>query len=408
MKTDEFNTINRPTGSPSIPGSGEAIANVLRAIEAIRRGGMVIMVDDEDRENEGDLVFAAEFVCPEKINFMAKEARGLICLTLDPPLVDRLQLPMMTDHGKAGSTRSTAFTVSIEAREGVTTGISAADRAQTVRVAIAESTRPEDIVVPGHIFPLKAKPGGVLERSGHTEGSVDLARLAGLKPAAVICEIMKEDGTMARMPDLEVFGKQHNLPVITIADIITFRLLRDSLVERLEDRIISTAAGDVRAVVYRSLVDHANHLALVRGGDFADKVVDVRVHRERPVSDVFGNAASSRNLVDYALKLLQSSNQAVVLYLFLDAPHRTLIDNLKEITVTPPGDRPTTPSIQMDNRLYGVGAQMLRNLGVQKMRLHISTPRSFKGLAGFGLDIIDTVVIDSEQTSSFESNTKPN
>jgi 3,4-dihydroxy 2-butanone 4-phosphate synthase/GTP cyclohydrolase II len=373
----------------------EAINNVLRAVETIKRGGMVIMVDDEDRENEGDLVFAAEHVCPEKINFMAREARGLICLTLDPPLVDRLKLPMMTDHGKADSARSTAFTVSIEAREGVTTGISAADRAQTVKVAICDTTTPEDLVVPGHIFPLKAKHGGVLERSGHTEGSVDIARMAGLKPAAVICEIMKDDGSMARMPDLEVFGRKHQLPIISIADLITFRLLRDSLVERLEDQIIRTSAGEMRGLVYRSIVDGTCHLALVKGADFGERCVDVRVHRERPISDVFGDEdSSSRKLVQYAKNLLVESQDAVALYLFLDGPDRTLVDDLRSLAIDPSHKNPHARSSQLDNRLYGIGAQILRDLGVQRMRLHTSTPRAFKGLAGFGLDVTESVVIE--------------
>jgi len=375
--------------------SQEAITSVLQAIDAIKRGGMVIMVDDEDRENEGDLVFAAEHVCPEKINFMAREARGLICLTLDPPLVDRLKLPMMTDHGKADSARSTAFTVSIEARKGVTTGISAADRAETVKVAIADATTPEDLVVPGHIFPLKAKHGGVLERSGHTEGSVDLARLAGFKPAAVICEIMNDDGTMARMPDLEAFGRKHHLPIISIADLITFRMMRDSLVERVEDKIVRTSAGELRGLVYRSIVDGTCHLALVKGTNFCERSVDVRVHRERPVSDIFGSDdSSSRKLIKYAEKLLAESRDAVLLYLFLDGPQRNLIDDLISLAVEPDSKNPHARSTQMDNRLYGIGAQILRDLGVQNMRLHISTPRAFKGLAGFGLDVSDTVVIE--------------
>jgi len=383
------------TSDPRDASSNESVSNVLRAIDAIKRGGMVIMVDDEDRENEGDLVFAAEHVCPEKINFMAREARGLICLTLDPPIVDHLKLPMMSDHGKADSARSTAFTVSIEARNGVTTGISAADRAHTVKVAISEATTPEDLVVPGHIFPLKAKHGGVLERSGHTEGSVDLARLAGVKPAAVICEIMNDDGTMARMPDLEVFGRKHHLPIISIADLITFRLLRDSLVERIEDKIIRTAAGEVRGVVYRSIVDGTCHLALVKGSDFGGRSVDVRVHRERPISDVFGaEDSSSMKLVQYARHLLGKSQDAVVLYLFVEGQHRNLVDDLTSLATEPNNRDPHARNPQMDNRLYGIGAQILRDLGVQNMRLHISTPRAFKGLAGFGLDVSDTVVID--------------
>ena len=228
----------------------KSIANVMEAIETIRKGGMVIMVDDEDRENEGDIVFAAEHATADKINFMAREARGLICMPLAPEIVDKLRLPLMDDVSKGSGDHTTAFTVSIEARYGVTTGISAADRAHTVRVAVADHAKPEDLVVPGHIFPLRAKRGGVLERSGHTEGSVDLARLAGFKSAAVICEIMNDDGTMARMPDLELFAKTHNLPIVTIEDLIAYRLTRDSLVKPIDHGSVHSAEGTFESILF--------------------------------------------------------------------------------------------------------------------------------------------------------------
>ena len=253
----------------------KVVASVEAAISAIKNGKMVIMVDDEDRENEGDLVFAADCVNSEHINFMAKEARGLICLTLEPKLVNKLKLPMMEDTTKKDPTQSTAFTVSIEARRGVTTGISAADRAHTIKVAIDKSTMPEDIVVPGHIFPLKAREGGVLERAGHTEGSVDIAKLAGLSGAGVICEIMNDDGTMARMNDLEVFAKKHDLQIVAIADLIQYRLMRESMVKVVSEGDINTDFGTFKAKVFRSLVDRSEHLALIKGDDFENQLVDV-------------------------------------------------------------------------------------------------------------------------------------
>ncbi len=376
----------------------KAINRVLHAIDAIRAGQMVIMVDDEDRENEGDLVFAAEHVAADKINFMVREARGLVCLSVAPAIIDRLQLPMMGDNSKQGSSRSTAFTVSIEARHGVSTGISAADRAQTIRVAIDDKSTPDDIVVPGHVFPLKAKHGGVLERSGHTEGSVDLVRLAGMKPAAVICEIMKDDGTMARMPDLEAFSKRHNMPVVSIADLIEFRLLRDSLVEQIARESVQTSTGIFEAYCFRSLVDGAQHVALVKGAPFqAEQVVDVRVHRQRPLIDVFSSGKTGRRLIDYGLNLLQAEEYAVVLYLSHPGGAQAFIEDTVDMHTQPDEAAPSSAGANhwraMDPRLYGIGAQILRQLGIRRMRTHVSTQRSLKGLAGFGLEIVDLVVI---------------
>ena len=359
----------------------KAIHRVLVAIEAIKSGGMVIMTDDEDRENEGDLIFAATDVCPEKINFMAKEARGLICLTMAPNMIEKLQLPLMGDHSKTRTPMQTAFTVSIEAKEGVTTGISAADRAQTIKVAIDENSGPQDIVVPGHVFPLKAKAGGVLERTGHTEGSVDLVRMAGKKPAAVICEIMKDDGTMARLPDLEEFARKFNLPIVSIEDLIIFRLLKDTLVEEVGRRKVRTQTGEFEGIWFKNHLDDSVHFALLKGTDLSAHCVDVRVHKQKPLSDVFdmdygpAESDSHRRLVKYSLEMLKEKDHACVLYLMQESPSQALLDKLNQ------------KSSVMDPRLFGLGAQNLNDLGIQKMRLHVSSERSLKALKGFGLEI---------------------
>lgn len=368
-----------------------ALARVLKAIETVKNGGMVIMVDDEDRENEGDLVFAAAHVNPEKINFMTKEARGLICLSLDQAAVDRLRLPMMEDTTKRGSGKTTAFTVSIEARSGVSTGISAADRAQTVKVAVDPASTPDDIVVPGHIFPLKARAGGVLQRAGHTEGSVDLARLAGLTPAAVICEIMNDDGTMARVPDLEAFSKKHDIPVVTIADLVTFRLLRESLIEEREARTITTEHGTFKAVLFRSQIDDLAHLALIKGADFENQVVDVRVHRQRPLVDVFSHPVTGgRARIEYGLEMLKDAEAGVFLYLTHAESQTALLDEFHALTGPGAEKKPKKPWVEMDPRMLGVGAQILRHLGVRRMRVHMSNPTPLKGLTGFDLEVVDT------------------
>ncbi len=368
-----------------------ALNRVLKAIETVKNGGMVIMVDDEDRENEGDLVFAAAHVNPEKINFMTKEARGLICLSLDQAAVDRLRLPMMEDTTKRGSGKTTAFTVSIEAREGVSTGISAADRAQTVRVAVDPNSTPDDIVVPGHIFPLKARAGGVLQRAGHTEGSVDLARLAGLNPAAVICEIMNDDGTMARVADLEAFSVKHGIPIVTIADLVTYRLLRESLIEEREARTISTEHGSFKALLFRSAIDDLAHLALIKGGDFENQIVDVRVHRQRPLVDVFSHPVTGgRCRIEYGLEMLKNSQAGVFLYLTHAEAQASLVDEFNALSGPGAEKKPKKPWVEMDPRMLGVGAQILRHLGVRSMRVHMSNPTPLKGLTGFDLEVVDT------------------
>ena len=370
-----------------------AIVRVLKAIEVVRAGGMVIMVDDEDRENEGDLVFAAEYVTPEKVNFMTKEARGLICLSLDGPIVDRLKLPMMEDSTKRVGGKSTAFTVSIEARHGVTTGISAADRAQTIKVAAADHATPDDLTVPGHVFPLRARAGGVLQRAGHTEGSVDLAQLAGLKPAAVICEIMNDDGSMARMPDLEGFAERHQMPIVTIADLITYKLRRDSLIEEQSSGFVATARGKFRGVLFRSLIDGVDHLALVKGDAFEQKVVDVRVHRQRPLRDVFGETTGAGFLVDYGLKMLADSEAGVLLYLNHTPGAADGLVSEFEALCHRVATGATRSWVDADPRMLGIGAQILRRLGVRQMRVHMTKPKPLRGLQGYDLEVVDIVDI---------------
>jgi 3,4-dihydroxy 2-butanone 4-phosphate synthase/GTP cyclohydrolase II len=370
----------------------KSITRVIEAIETIRKGGMVIMVDDEDRENEGDIVFAAEHATPDKINFMAKEARGLICLPLAPQFIDQLKLPLMDDASKGAGGHTTAFTVSIEARHGVTTGISAADRAHTVRVAVAEGAKPDDLVVPGHIFPLCAKKGGVLERSGHTEGSIDLARLAGCKPAAVICEIMNDDGTMARMQDLEIFSQNHRLPIVTIEDLIAYRLMRDSLVKVVDHSSVETEEGQFETMLFESVLDGSQHVVLLKGKDlFSNVIVDVRVHRQKPFLDVFSRGAGNKNdLVAYGLKMLRSSEAAALVYLSYQSQPAHFND-FKDVSPRPESDDAKSPS--MDSRLLGIGAQIIRALGIQRMRTHVSQLRTLKGLAGFGLEVVDNILI---------------
>lgn len=369
------------------------IARVRQAIDVVKKGGMVVMVDDEDRENEGDLVLAAECVSPQAVNFMAKEARGLICLTLEASIVEHLKLPMMADGSKRLPDQGTAFTVSIEARRGVSTGISAADRAHTIKVAIDNDVNPDDIVVPGHIFPLRARAGGVLERAGHTEGSVDLAKLAGLKGAGVICEIMNDDGTMARMPDLEIFAAQHKMPIVAIADLIQYRLLHESMVEELGRDSIKTSSGICEAVIYRNTVDGLEHLALVKGQDFDQHIVDVRVHAQHPLIDVFADRHNGSGYrLQGGLDLLASHDRAVLIY--LSHSHSSWMDELKQLsTDRQVSAQPFNANKKMDQRLHGTGAQIIRALGVQRMRVHTSSPMVLKGLSGFGLEIVENPII---------------
>jgi 3,4-dihydroxy 2-butanone 4-phosphate synthase / GTP cyclohydrolase II len=364
-------------------------AAVLRAIDAVRGGGMVIMVDDEDRENEGDLVMAADLATPEAINFMAREGRGLICLSLTEERVAQLGLTMMASDNR--SPRHTAFTVSIDGRHGITTGISARERAETIRVAVSRDVRPEDIVTPGHIFPVKARRGGVLVRSGHTEGSVDLARLAGREPAGVICEIMRDDGEMARMPDHVDFAKKHDLPVVRIADLIDYRLGQEMLVHPVAETRVRPRSGGVtsefRACAYATDVEETEYLALVLGDIRADEPVLVRVQTADMVRDVFGiGAAEDDHPATVALRMIEEEGRGILLYVF-SRTRNSLLGRLA-------GTRaPTAASLQSRLRDFGLGAQVLAHLGARTIRLLTNHPRPIVGLGGYGLEVVECVSI---------------
>ena len=356
----------------------ERIERVEVAMEAMRRGQIVIMVDDEDRENEGDLCMAAQFVTPEAINLMAKEARGLICVTLTAERCADLELPMMVG-GANDSVFGTNFTVSVEAATGVTTGISAADRARTVSVCCNPDCGPDSLVKPGHVFPLRAEPGGVLVRTGQTEGSVDLARMAGLIPAAVIVEIMNEDGTMARMPELEVFAQKHDMPIVQVADLVHYRLQRDSLIERLSDQEVETRWGRFRAIAYKSMVGDIEMVAFVLGEPEHDDVARVRVHAARAWADTFGGGLPGAVPdLDYGFKAVAAKGSGVVLYLA-----RSQVVGLTEAMVG--GERPPTTE---NLHTIGIGAQVLRDLGLRKIELVSRRQLPVRGVSGFGIDVV--------------------
>jgi 3,4-dihydroxy 2-butanone 4-phosphate synthase / GTP cyclohydrolase II len=376
----------------------ELIQRVTRGIEEIRAGKMLILVDDEDRENEGDLVLAADKVTPEAIAFMANYGRGLICLTLTEEQIAQLDLPMMAAPGRSGPRLGTAFTVSIEASQGVTTGISAADRAHTIRVAIAPDAKPQDVVVPGHVFPLVARHGGVLVRAGQTEGSVDLARLAGSSPAGIVCEIANDDGTMARMPDLERFAKQHNMVILTIADLIAYRLQTEALVTLVAERPIELDRTRTvwRACVFESTHEGKQFLALVKGAPTAERPTLCRMHTGSSLADVFSSTPKegARNLAE-AIDAIEAAGEGVIVYI---PPATDLKSELEQAARRP--DSPSSPQASAAPptrphggalREYGLGAQVLRSLGLCKIRLLTNNPRKIAGIQGHGLNLIESV-----------------
>jgi len=369
------------------------------AIEELQKGRMIILVDDEDRENEGDLCMAAEKVTPEAINFMAKYGRGLICLSLTPERVEALKLPMMTDENS--SPYGTAFTISIEAKRGVTTGISAHDRAKTILTAIDPKTKPEDLARPGHVFPLRARPGGVLQRVGHTEGSVDLARLAGLYPAGVICEIMNDDGTMARVPELMEFARRHNLKIVTIKDLIKYRMRTERLVKRIAITNLPTEYGDFTAIGYSNLVDSNVHIALVKGEISPDEPVLVRVHSECLTGDVFGSKrCDCGEQLHKAMEMIEKEGRGVILYMRQEGRGIGLENKLKAYELQDRGLDTVEANIQLgfkpDLRDYGIGAQILVDLGIKNMRLMTNNPKKIVGLEGYGLKVVERVSIETK------------
>ncbi len=377
------------------------LAKIEEAIDDIRNGKMVIVIDDEDRENEGDLTMAAEMVTPEDINFMAKYGRGLICVPMLGDQLDRLNLPLMVPNNTARL--STAFTVSVDSLVGTTTGISASDRSDTIKALISDDTKPEDLGRPGHIFPLRYIDGGVLKRTGQTEASVDLCRLAGLKESAVICEIMADDGTMARIPQLEEFAKRHDVKIVSVEDLITFRRMHERLIERVAEARVPTEYGDFRAVSYSSVVDVQEHVALVKGDINQNQVALVRVHSECLTGDVFGSKRCDCGYqVQLALAAIEKHGSGVLLYMRQEGRGIGIHNKLKAYALQDEGYDTVEANVMLgfspDPRQYGIGAQILADLGVQKMKLLTNNPTKRVGLEGFGLEVVERIPIIAPHT----------
>ena len=375
-----------------------ALAKIEEAIEDIRNGRMVVLVDDEDRENEGDLTMAAEMVTPEHINFMSKYGRGLICASMTEERARHLSIPLMVQDNT--SKYRTAFTVSVDAKRGVTTGISAFDRAMTVRALVDDRTGPDDIVRPGHIFPLLAKPGGTLVRTGQTEGSVDLARLSGLKEMGVICAIMNDEGSMARRPELEVFAKEHELKIVSISDLIQYRMRHERLVTRAAETVLPTAiAGEFKAFAYDNMVDKLQHLAIVKGEWGEDEPILVRVHSECVTGDVFHSLrCDCGDQLHNAMRMIEREKKGVIVYMHQEGRGIGLVNKMKAYALQDQGRDTVEANLELgfeeDLRDYGIGAQILVDLGVRKIRLMTNNPKKLVGLQGYGLSIVERVSIE--------------
>jgi len=395
---------NPRDGSAGRTGRNASVfAPIEEALEEIRRGRMVIVVDDEDRENEGDLTCAAEKVTPEIVNFMIRFGRGLVCLPMSPERLDELQIPHMVKNNTARY--GTAFCVSIEAKHEVTTGISAADRATTILTAVDPASRPQDLVMPGHVFPLRARPGGVLVRPGQTEAAVDLARLAGLRPAGVICEVLNDDGTMARVQDLKRFAEKHGLLVITIASLIEYRMKSDRIVRRVAAPKLPTELGEFRLVAFENDLRQETHLALVMGEWGPDEAVMVRVHSECLTGDVFGSVrCDCGRQLEQSMEMIAAKGRGVILYLRQEGRGIGLCNKLRAYELQDSGkdtvEANETLGFRADQRDYGIGSQILYDLGVRRVKLLTNNPDKFRALNGYGLEIVERIALETPPNSS--------